>query len=212
MVPVSEPMAAAWSKAVAAGATLLVAGVGAGVAPHGGGKPPALKPDSAKPAAAHTRSATPARGTRVRRPLAVAPRKRAVVKSKSRTGGKRQRLARQVASAARRRARATPARRGAPTGGSTKPAATNPTGSTPNPTRGVHAPTGGRPGDDAAPSLPKVTLPRSRPAVGSTQVGGAVEQTVNDVTGAVNDGGRGRAGHGRRRDGRAAHAVVSRRG
>ena len=37
MVPVSEPMAAAWSKAVAAGAALLVAGVGAGVAPHGGG-------------------------------------------------------------------------------------------------------------------------------------------------------------------------------
>ena len=34
MVPVSEPMAAAWSKAVAAGAALLVAGVGAGVAPH----------------------------------------------------------------------------------------------------------------------------------------------------------------------------------
>ena len=62
MVPVSEPMAAAWSKAVAAGAALLVAGVGAGVAPHGGGKPPALKPDSAKPAAAHTRSASPSGG------------------------------------------------------------------------------------------------------------------------------------------------------
>ena len=88
MVPVSEPMAAAWSKAVAAGAALLVAGVGAGVAPHGGGTPPALKPDSAKPAAAHTRSAGPSSGTRVRRPLAVAPRKRAVVKSTSRTGGK----------------------------------------------------------------------------------------------------------------------------
>ena len=88
MVPVSEPMAAAWSKAVAAGAALLVAGVGAGVAPHGGGKPPALKPDSAKPAAAHTRSASSSSGTRVRRPLAVAPRKQAVVKSTSRTGGK----------------------------------------------------------------------------------------------------------------------------
>ena len=76
MVPVSEPMAAAWSKAVAAGAALLVAGVGAGVAPHGGGTPPALKSDSVKQAAAHPRAATPSGSDRVRRPLAVAPRSR----------------------------------------------------------------------------------------------------------------------------------------
>ena len=37
MVPVSEPVAAAWSKAVAVAATLVVAGVGAGVAPQHGG-------------------------------------------------------------------------------------------------------------------------------------------------------------------------------
>src|SRR5215216_6036983 len=45
IVPVSEPMAAAWSKAVAAAATLIVAGVGAGVAPQGGGPsaPPPAK-------------------------------------------------------------------------------------------------------------------------------------------------------------------------
>src|SRR3954447_20303387 len=49
MVPVSEPMAAAWSKAVAAGAALLVAGVGAGGGPPGGGKPPPVKHDRGKP-------------------------------------------------------------------------------------------------------------------------------------------------------------------
>ena len=146
MVPVSEPMAAAWSKAVAAGAALLVAGVGAGVAPHGGGKPPALKPDSAKAAAAHTRSAArPA----ARRPAPArrGAAKQAVVKSKSRTGGKHS------ASLGKSQSGSAPASAGAPTaptGGSTKPAATNPTGSTPNPTRGVHADRRQRHRDDDA--------------------------------------------------------------
>ena len=185
MVPVSEPMAAAWSKAVAAGAALLVAGVGAGVAPHGGGKPPALKPDSTKPAAAHTRSASSSGGTRVRRPLAVAPRKRAVVKSTSRTGGKRSAsLGKQRSSAPS--SAGTPTAPATPAGGTTKPAATNPTSSTPNPTRGVHVPTAGTGTGTTTPSLPKVTLPKVETPVGSTQVGGAVEKTVNDVTGAVN--------------------------
>jgi RNA polymerase sigma factor (sigma-70 family) len=186
MVPVSEPMAAAWSKAVAAGAALLVAGVGAGVAPHGGGTPPALKPDSAKPAAANTRSATPSSGTRVRRPLAVAPRKQAVVKSTSHTGGKRSAsLGKQRSSAPS--SAGTPSVPATPAGGTTKPAATNPTSSTPNPTRGVHAPTGAGGGTGTkTPSLPKVTLPKIETPVGSTQVGGAVEKTVNDVGAVVN--------------------------
>jgi hypothetical protein len=34
--------------------------------------------------------------------------------------------------------------------------------------------------------VPKVTLPKVETPVDSTQVGGAVEQTVDDVTGAVN--------------------------
>jgi RNA polymerase sigma factor (sigma-70 family) len=184
MVPVSEPMAAAWSKAVAAGAALLVAGVGAGVAPHAGGKSPALTPDNAKPAAAHTRSSSPSSGTRVRRPLAVAPRKQAVVKSTSRTGGKHS------ASLGKSQGGSAPSSAGtpntaAPAGGSTKPAATNPTASTPNPTRAVHAPTGSGTGT-TPPSVPKVTLPKIDAPVGSTQVGGTVEKAVNDVGGAVN--------------------------
>jgi len=182
MVPVSEPMAAAWSKAVAAGAALLVAGVGAGVAPHAGGKPPALKPDSAKPAAAPARTASPSSGTRVRRPLAVAPRKQAVVKSTSHTGGKRS------ASLGKQRSTA-PSSAGTPSAPATRaaPAATNPTSSTPNPTRVVHAPTGGGTGTTTPEvTVPQVTLPEAETPVGSTQVGGAVEQTVNDVTGAVN--------------------------
>ena len=76
MVPVSEPMAAAWSKAVAVAATLIVAGVGAGVAPHGGGKPPAPKPDKAKPAAAHTQR-SPAASERHRASGARSPSRRA---------------------------------------------------------------------------------------------------------------------------------------
>ena len=49
-------------------------------------------------------------------------------------------------------------------------------------------PTGGGTGTTtpSLPSLPTVTLPKIETPVGSTQVGGAVEQTVNDVTGAVN--------------------------
>jgi RNA polymerase sigma factor (sigma-70 family) len=191
MVPVSEPMAAAWSKAVAAGAALLVAGVGAGVAPHAGGKPPAHKPDSAKPAAAHTRSASSSGGTRVRRPLAVAPRKQAVVKSTSHTGGKRSAsLGKQRSSAPS--SAGTPSVPATPAGGSTQPAATSPTSSTPNPTRGVHAPTGGVHAPTGGgtgtttPSVPKVTLPKIETPVGSTPVGGAVEKTVNDVTDTVN--------------------------
>jgi RNA polymerase sigma factor (sigma-70 family) len=185
MVPVSEPMAAAWSKAVAAGAALLVAGVGAGVAPHGGGKPPALKSDHAKPGAAHTRSASPSSGTRVRRPLAVAPRKQAVVKSKSRTGRKHSASLGKSQRGSAPSSAGTPTA-GAPTGGSTKPAATNPTGSTPSPTRGVRLPTGGGGTGATTPSLPKVTVPSINTPVGSTQVGGAVEKTVNDVGAVVN--------------------------
>ena len=67
MVPVSEPAAAAWTKAVAVAATLVVAGVGAGVAPQHGGADPA--PDSktnAKPAAAAASSATTAAPKRAR--------------------------------------------------------------------------------------------------------------------------------------------------
>jgi hypothetical protein len=184
MVPVSEPMAAAWSKAVAAGAALLVAGVGAGVAPHGGGTPPALKPDRAKPAAAHTRSADASSSTRVRRPLAVAPRKQAVVKSKSRTGGKHSASLGKSQRSSTPSSTSTPSA-GAPTTSAPKPAATNPTRSAPSPTRGVHAPTGGGT-TTTTPSLPKVTLPSINTPVGSTQVGGAVEKAVNDAGAVVN--------------------------
>jgi RNA polymerase sigma factor (sigma-70 family) len=186
LVPASEPMAAAWSKAVAAGAALLVAGVGAGVAPHAGGKPPALKPDRPRPAAASTRSsADPSGGTRVRRPLTVAPRKQAAVKTTSHARSKHS------ASLGNSRRSTTRSGTGAPLSapagsGSTKPAATNPTGSTPNPTRGVHAPTGGTGTGTTPPSVPKVTLPKIDTPVGSTQVDGAVEKAVNDVGSGVN--------------------------
>src|SRR4051812_19134248 len=136
LVPVSEPMAAAWSKAVAAGAALLVAGVGAGVGPHGAGTPPALKPDRAKPAAAHTRTAPPAAGTRVRRPLAVAPRKQPVVTSTSHTGGRHR------ASLGKSQRSVTPqgATPTTPAAGAAKPAATKPPPSPPRPPPGPPPP------------------------------------------------------------------------
>lgn len=57
--PVSEPTAAAWSKAVAAAATLVIAGGGIGAATHG----PGPAPVSAHKPAAQTRTATGASGT-----------------------------------------------------------------------------------------------------------------------------------------------------
>src|SRR4051794_8809205 len=45
LVPLSEPVAATWSKAVAVGAALLVAGVGAGVGPHVSGAQPTVRPE-----------------------------------------------------------------------------------------------------------------------------------------------------------------------
>src|SRR4051794_8653323 len=121
MVPVSEPMAAAWSKAVAAGAALLVAGVGAGVAPHRGAKPPPRKPARPSPAPAPPRSAAPGGGPRARRPLAVAPKQGGWVKSTSHTSGRNR------ASLGKSQRSATPGSAGTPDGGapagSTQPAA-----------------------------------------------------------------------------------------
>ena len=154
---------------------LIVAGVGAGVAPHAGGKPPALKPDKAKPAAAHTRSARRPR----RPPRAAAARRRAAqhddVKSTTRSGG---RTAPRSASRATPRPRAAaPAREraGEPAGGASARSG--------QPDH-LHAePDAGRPGADRrqrptpTPSLPQVQLPRlsirasarPRPAARSTR-------------------------------------------
>jgi Sigma-70, region 4 len=200
MVPVSEPMATAWSKAVAAGAALLVAGVGAGVGPHGGGAAPTVKPDRVKPAAAHTRAASPSSSNRVRRPLAVAPRRTARVKStrRSGTGG------RHSASLGRtQQHRSTPAGGGSapqsssPAGGgqthqpaATKPAAVNPTKSSPSPTHGgVQAPSSGGSGT-TTPSLPHVTVPSLDQGTSAQQVGGQVDQTVQDAGQAVQGAGQ----------------------
>jgi RNA polymerase sigma factor (sigma-70 family) len=184
MVPVSEPMAAAWSKAVAVAATIVVAGVGAGVAPHVGGKPPALKPE--KPKAASSTSSSPASSTRARRPLAVAPRS-AGVKSTTRSGGRRSASLGKRATGAPRSSSpsgSTPAASQGTGSSPTTPAAVNPRSSSPRPTQGVRAPTGETP---QAPSLPKIQLPALDPGVGSTQVGSQVNQVVQDTTRAVNE-------------------------
>jgi RNA polymerase sigma factor (sigma-70 family) len=184
MVPVSEPMAAAWSKAVAAGAALLVAGVGAGVGPHGGAPP--AKPAPAQPAAVHARAATP-RATHVQHAVRVAPR-RTARKAKSHAGGRHASLGRSQRTATPRGAGAP--RSGSPSGGQprqttvSKPAAVNPTGSAPAPSSGVQAPSGGG-GGPTVPSLPPVTLPSVGQSTGTTQVGGQVDQAVQDAGTAV---------------------------
>ena len=208
MVPVSEPMAAAWSKAVAAGAALLVAGVGAGVAPHGGGKPPALKPDSAKPAAAHTRSASPSGGTRVRRPLAVAPRKQAVVKSTSHTGGKRS------ASLGKSQRGSAPSSAGSAERSGDAGRRLDQAGRD-EPDR-LHAePDARRPradrrrdrDDDAEPAEGHAAQDRDARRLHPGRRRGRADRQRRDRRRQPGDGER--AGHGRRRDGRAPHAVVS---
>jgi hypothetical protein len=186
LVPVSEPMAAAWSKAVAAGAALLVAGVGAGVGPHGGAGP--VKPAPVKPAAAHARAAAP-RTSHVQRAVRVAPRHTAKVKATSHTGGRRSSSPGRSQRTAAPRSAGAP-RSASPAGGqprqtaASKPAAVNPTGSAPAPSRGVHAPSSGGGGPEV-PSLPSVTLPSAGQGTGTTQVGGQVDQAVQDAGDAV---------------------------
>jgi hypothetical protein len=119
----------------------------------------------------------------------VAPRRTARVKATSRAGG------RHSASLGRSQRTASPRGAGAPRSGSavggqprqtaaSQPAAVNPTGSAPAPSRGVQAPSGGG-GSPQVPSLPSVTVPSVGQGTGSTQVGGQVDQAVQDAGDAV---------------------------
>ena len=212
MVPVSEPMAAAWSKAVAVAATIVVAGVGAGVAPHGGGKPPALKPDKTKPASAATRSSAPPSTTRARRPLAVAP-SHTAVKSKTRSAGRNSASLGKSRSGGRA-AQQHPARRRA--GGDAakaptqnKPAAVNPTSSSPKPTQGVHAP--------RRAAAPRRRASRRSSCRRSIRASARRRPAARSTRRAADDPDRQRhggdgSGHRRQRDGRAADAESPARG
>ena len=212
MVPVSEPMAAAWSKAVAVAATVIVAGVGAGVAPRSDGSTPDLKPDAAKPAA--PTSGGVGRPRRPPRRGAPRPRRRS---SCARTAPAARPAACAAGSApAARPPSARDATAQSPSGArkpaaATRPAALNPGADAPNPDprRPAHRPDRRR-RRPRAPRLPQVNLPSLEPGVGAKQVGGTVEQTVQDTTQAVERHRGDGAGHGRRRDGRAADAVGSR--
>jgi hypothetical protein len=161
IVPVSEPMAAAWSKAVAVAATVIVAGVGAGVAPHrgGGDKVPDLR-DKAKPAA--------------------------VVKDSGRGGAK----ASQPRGTGAPRS-STPDNGGSRSSSPTRQAGVNPGAAASNPTQGgVTAPSTPAGETPRAPSLPAIDVPSLEPPVSVNEVGGqvteTVDQTVDQVEGAVN--------------------------
>ena len=197
IVPVSEPMAAAWSKAVAVAATIVVAGVGAGVAPQvGGGSTPDLKPTApSRPPRRPAARARPSARARTR-PATAAPKRARGAKSTSRTVSRRgaglrtRERAAQPSGATRRSSAPAPASGPSkPASGPSKPAAVNPTDSTPSPSQGVHAPapTGGDQDTPEPPSAPPITLPSLDPGLSPNRVGGQVEQTVNDVGTVVTD-------------------------
>jgi RNA polymerase sigma factor (sigma-70 family) len=196
MVPVSEPMAAAWSKAVAVAATLVVAGVGAGVAPqHGGGSVPA-QGAKAKPAAASGSSAATA-----------APKRARVVSGATSGPARRQRAATLRSSGGHGKAtagagtkNAQPRGTGVPSssspagsGGSqastpTRQAGVNPGPSAPKPAWGVTAPSTPAGGDTpSTPSLPPVSVPNVDVPVSGTEAGGGqVNQAIDQTTQTVN--------------------------
>jgi RNA polymerase sigma factor (sigma-70 family) len=196
MVPVSEPMAAAWSKAVAVAATVIVAGVGAGVGPHVGGTPPALKQERSKPAAHATSThSSSAPSTRARRPLSAGA-QLGTLTTKSRVNRRNSASLGKRAGSSRPRGASAPGS-ATPAGGQsasspTTPAGVNPTKAAAQPTKNVRTPsTGGGKGTPAPPELPKLDLP-SLDSVGSTQAGGqqvvsGVTQTVDQTTDAAGD-------------------------
>ena len=203
IVPVSEPMAAAWTKAVAVAATIVVAGVGAGVAPHVGGSTPELKPDRAKPAGAETRGARSTTSPARTRAASTAPQRARGDKPARSAAKRRSAKLRTPARALPPRSASAPAgapasSQGKPAAAPTQPAAVNPNRSAPSPSQGVNAPApaggaGGTP-DAEAPRLPNLPLPSLQPPVGPNQAAGqvneavrGVNQVVTDTTGAVQD-------------------------
>jgi RNA polymerase sigma factor (sigma-70 family) len=182
LVPVSEPMAAAWSKGVVAVAALVVAGVGAGVAPHHGGSVPHLR-DNAKPASVVKRSSATPRTARAHRPLGTAPARARTTKSHA---GTRHRAT--LGTPANGSQPAGAPRSSAPAGGGgsypgAPTTAVNPGSAAPKPAQGVSVPGG----TAHAPSLPRIPLPPVVPPVSADQVSGQVTETVDQTGKAVTD-------------------------
>jgi RNA polymerase sigma factor (sigma-70 family) len=189
LVPVSEPMAAAWSKAVVAAATLIVAGVGAGVAPHHGGAVPHLR-DKAKPASVVKHSAATPGAARARRPLGTSASPARAGTTKSRVGTRHRATLGTPAKTSQPRGAGAP-RPNAPAGGGggshagapTIPAATNPGTSAPKPSHPVSAPGG----TVHAPRLPRIPLPPVVAPISADQVGGQVTEAVGQTGKVVTD-------------------------
>jgi RNA polymerase sigma factor (sigma-70 family) len=191
IVPVSEPMTAAWSKAVAVAATVIVVGAGAGVAPRSDGSSTDRKTDRDKPAAAKqgTGGAAAAQGAQTGAPagkLARAVRTTGSARENRLASlGKRNRASRdRTASAPRQSTSGTGQTGSAPT----TPAAVNPGVDAPRPTQGVPpSPAGDGQRAPKLPSVPKIGLPALEPGVGANQVGSTVEQAIQDTTQGVQD-------------------------
>jgi RNA polymerase sigma factor (sigma-70 family) len=189
MVPMSEPMATAWSKAVAAAATLLVAGVGAGVVPHNGGAADRVEHAKAKPAAVVKKAAAGVSTTRAR-PVSATQRPartRAtttghVNRHHGKTLGAPSGFSKSLLGGAPQSS--SPASGGARPSAPTAPAAVNPGRSAPTPSRGVSTPAGGSGGTTR---LPSVKVPTVQAPVTANQVGGTVKDTVTGAGQAVGE-------------------------
>ena len=161
--PVSEPMAAAWSKAVAVAATVIVAGVGAGVAPQRGDSAPrfptcARRPSrprwSRAPARLPRRPACArwARRRHARPPASAAPAAASGRPPQRRAGRAAAERAAHAHSGRQRHAGARPP--------PTRKAAANPGTSAPKPSQ-APCPAPLPAGAPGTPSLPKITCRRS---------------------------------------------------
>jgi RNA polymerase sigma factor (sigma-70 family) len=192
MVPVSEPMAAAWSKAVAAAATLIVAGVGVGVSPHSPLKSEsgssAVKPVAAKRTAAASSS------------MPLSERPASMLRDRPGLGTQVRASGGSASLGAPSRSEKRPGPGGPASGGAGRSAGSAPV-STPTLPGGVKAPAApvgrdpARPSGDRGPRVPPINVPSdpiptsASPNQIHNQVTETVGQTDSQVTETVGDTG-----------------------
>jgi RNA polymerase sigma factor (sigma-70 family) len=175
MVPVSEPTVAAWSKAAAVVATLLVVGAGAGLEPQTGGAAPDARSQPKVAATAGGSSPSAAGGAARARTLGVSSQPGKTTGSAGRRRGARKKTA-----GGRGSAPAASAPKGG--GGSTSPTTPASGGS------GGTAPSSGTRKSSGSESKPTATLPGTTQQT-ADKVGGTVRNTGDAVTNTVNGAG-----------------------
>jgi len=193
--PMSEPTAAAWSKAAAIAASLVIASVGAGPGAGvgvGSDKPPAAPAadQRATPAATQPASAAPALAPVSRAPAATRAGRDRPAKASSEASSRVQRRSTRAGGApaparsmAPRRAARQP---GTAPGSTSSPAVSAPTVAAPADDSVARRPAAGsKPDTGSSPSVPSVSIPQSVPSL--PDVVRAAPGTVGDTAEAVED-------------------------